>query len=914
MKASSNGYTHTPTPQYIQELATQVERDPTDLVQKIALANALEQTGEIAASVTLYKEIIEQDRDGNYGLVARKALESLENSSVSQTPRSTSTTSSLTQSQANISDLTPTSQQKSIRLRFLSAFPGLRHGWKNLNFRTKLTILLVAGTAIPVIIVTQGIVAVTKESLFLKFKQSLQREGMYFTEDYVTWNVDESRTEAQTIANFVQTVQIDLSNPRQIAASRKLLQNYIGNFKVSQESNSLEKNIRILTDAQGRTVTQNVQTLADESFNSPPEKLQLTPRYRQVSLPVGIYLGDIPIVKNALSTGKELGGMELLKSDVLKRLGQDKQANIGLQAQSNQELPTSEQPFPKGTYDIDGGQAALVPMVVKPIKIGNKLVGTAIVGTIENRSSITVDSFKVRVNVPVASVFARDWRISSNIPAANGQRDIGTRAPRSVAEIVLNRGQEYIDLTKIAGANYLGVYQPLYDHQQELNAKKAKPVGMTFVARPVAELDSLLALQQLAAYGIGLVMSLVAGVLAIIIAGSFARPLGRLADFASLIGNGKQGIRLEDEQRQDEIGILTHNLNAMAAKIEADVQGIRSREILQRREKERLQQGMINLLLETETAKDGDLTVRAKVNQGETGAIADAFNSVISSLQQLVIKVSSATKTVQSSAIDSEASVEKLSHEATTQADVVTEALTSVEQMERSIGAIAQSAQTAAAIAHQALEAATDGDRDMDRTVGSIETIRTSVAATTKKAKKLAESAQEISKIVSIISGISEKTNLLAFNAAIEASKAGEHGKGFRQVANEVRRLAERVTESTKEIEQLVTSIQQGTSDVLKTMEVSFAEVATGTQLVANTKQNLQSLAAVSQQIDSLLQSISVSTVSQAENSKMVNSTMQAVSAIAQTTKVESEAVLSAMQELLEVAQQLQNSVSRFRV
>ena len=202
----------------------------------------------------------------------------------------------------------------------------------------------------------------------------------------------------------------------------------------------------------------------------------------------------------------------------------------------------------------------------------------------------------------------------------------------------------------------------------------------------------------------------------------------------------------------------------------------------------------------------------------------------------------------------------------------------------------------------------------MDRTVGSIETLRTSVAATTKKAKKLAESAQEISKIVSIISGISEKTNLLAFNAAIEASKAGENGKGFRQVANEVRRLAERVTESTKEIEQLVTSIQQGTSDVLKTMEVSFAEVATGTKLVANTKQNLQSLAAVSQQIDSLLQSISVSTVSQAENSKMVNSTMQAVSAIAQTTKVESEAVLSAMQELLEVAQQLQNSVSRFRV
>lgn len=904
MPPSSNGYTHTPTPENIKELAAKVEREPTDLVQKIALANALEQTGEIARAVALYQEVLQQDIEG-YGLVARKALENIQNSSAPDSASLSDASSSLT------TDVAPISHQHQ-RQRFNSA-SRRRSWWKNLNFRTKLTILLVASTAIPVIIVTQGIVAVTKQSLFSKFQQSLQREGMYFTEDYVVWNVDESRTEAQTIAQFVQTLQINLSNPRQMAASRQLLQNYISNFRVSPESNSVEKNIRILTDAQGRIVAQYVQTLADQSFNVPPDKLQLTPRYRRVSLPIGIYLGDIPIVKNALRTGIELGGMELLTSDVLKRLGQDKQANIGLKPQPAQGL-TSEQPFPNGTYDIDRGRAALVSMVVKPIKIRNKLVGTAIVGTLENRTLLTVDSFKARVNVPVASVFALDWRISSNVPASNGQRDIGTRAPRSVAEMVLNRGQKYTEQTKITGANYLGVYQPLYDHQQELNPTKAKPVGMTFVGRPIAELDALLAKQQEAAYAIGLAMSLIAAAIAVLIAGSFARPLRRIADFASAVGEGKQGIRLEDDRRQDEIGILTRNLNGMTAKIETNLQAIRQKEILQRLEKERLQQGMINLLLETETAKYGDLTVRAKVNQGETGAIADAFNSVISSLQQLVIQVQTAAKSVQSAAIDSEASVEKLSDEATTQADVVTEALTSVSQMEQSIQAIAQSAQTAAAIAHQAKVAAKDGDRDMDLTVDSIDTIRISVAETTRKAKRLAESAQEISKIVNIISGISEKTNILAFNAAIEASKAGEKGIGFRQVASEVRRLAERVTESTKEIEQLVSSIQQGTSDVLKTMEVSNTQVATGTQLVARTKQNLQSLAAVSQQIDFLVQSISVSTVSQAENSKMVNSSMQAAKAIAQTTSVESEAVLSAMQELLEVAQELQNSVSRFRV
>ena len=908
MTASSNSYSPTPTPEYIAALAAEVERNPKDLVQKILLANALEQTGKISASVALYQEVIDGDKDGDYSLIAHKALENLANSNAPELVSLQDTNS--IESKPPVKSNQTIARPNQAPQRFKAVFPSLSQSWKNLNFRTKLAILLVASTAIPVIIVTQGIVAVTKESLYLKFKQSLQREGTTFVKDYVLWNVDESRTEADTIAQFLQTTQIDLSNPQQIAARRQLLQNYIGNFRVSQESNSVEKNLRILTDAQGRTVVQYIQTLAEESFNPRADQLQLTPRYRRVSLPLGIYLGDVPIVKNALQTGKGLGGMELLKSDVIKRLGQDKQANIDVRR--SLQVPTSEQPFPAGTYGIDGG-TALVSMVVQPIKIGNKLVGTVIVGSVENRNFLTIDSFKARVNVPIATIFAQEWRINSNVPAINGTRNIGTFAPRHVAETVLNRKQELIERAKIAQVDYLGVYQPLYDHQQELNPTKAKPVGMGFIARPLSELDGLLAQQLRTAYAIGLAMTLIAALVAILIAGSFARPLKRLADFASAVGEGK-GIRLEDTQRQDEIGILTRSLNLMAANIETNLLAIRQQEALQRQEKESLQQGMVNLLLDTETVKQGDLTVRAKVDRGETGAIADALNMVISSLRSLVIQVQNAANKVQTEAIETEQGVEKLSGEATSQAALVAQTLGSVAQMEQSIVAIARSAQTAAAIARSALESAQEGDQTMDRTVDSIEMVRASVSETTKKAKRLAQSAQEISKIVSLISEISEKTNILAFNAAIEASKAGEHGKGFRLVANEVRRLAERVTESTREIEQLVSTIGQATQDVLKTMEVSNTQVITGTSLVTKTKQTLQSLAVVSQEIDSLLQSISTSTDSQAENSKMVNSSMQTVSAIAQTTKLESEAVLSAMQELLLVAQELQNSVSRFRV
>lgn len=909
MIATSKGYPNTPIPPDIEALAAEVERDPTDLVAKITLANALEQAGEVSKAVTLYQEVVALDGEGIYGSVSQKALENLDSKPLPESAQLKNGGSSYSEPSKELQT------QPSIAYSSPSLLQRLRQGWENLNLRTKLTILLVGSAALPVIVVTQGIVAVTKERLSLIFKESVQKEATVFVEEYVLWDVEESKSEANTIAQLVQTIKIDLSNPRQVARERDLLQTYIGNFKVAQGSGSIDKNIRILTDAQGRTVAQKIQSLAEDSFNYPPDKLGVNARYRPVSLPLGIYLGDIPIVKNALSSGKPLSGMELLNSEVLKRLGQDKQAYIGLRPQLTQGVPESEQPFPKGTYDIDGGRAALAGMVVYPIKIGNKLVGTVIVGSLMNRTPVVVDSLKERQNVPFSTVFAQDWRVSSNVPYTDGQtRDIGTRAARNVAETVLNQGQEFIGLTMIAGANYLAVYQPLYDHQKELNPTGAKPVGMAFVGRPLAESESLLAKQQVIAYGTGGGMLLLAGLVAIPVAGSLARPLRRLTHFSQQVATGEQGVRLEPTSRGDEIGVLSRQLNAMTASIEANLEALRHQEAQQRQAKERLQKGMINLLLDIEGANQGDLTVRAAVKEGEMGSVADAFNTVISSLRQIVLQVKNAANLVHESAFESEASVQKLSDEATNQAKVVAEAQNSVEKMGESIAAIATNAQGAASIARQALVAAIDGDKTMDQTVSSIQTIRVSVAETTKKAKRLAESSQEISKIVSIISGISEKTNLLAFNASIEAARAGENGQGFRVVADEVRRLAERVTDSTKEIEQLVSTIQQETTDVLQTMEGSTTQVATGSQMVLKTKQTLQVLAHISQEIDQILQSISTSTFSQAQTSKMVNQTMQAVAAIAQTTSSESGAVVSSLQELVLVAEELQNSVSRFRV
>jgi twitching motility protein PilJ len=255
-----------------------------------------------------------------------------------------------------------------------------------------------------------------------------------------------------------------------------------------------------------------------------------------------------------------------------------------------------------------------------------------------------------------------------------------------------------------------------------------------------------------------------------------------------------------------------------------------------------------------------------------------------------------------------------LAEDANAQARAIQSVSSSVEQIAQSIQKVSESAQDAAHIAHQSRLAAQEGEKTMDETVNSIYQIRHSVADTSKKAKRLADSSQEISKIVSIIADISEKTNLLAFNASIEAARAGENGQGFRVVADEVRRLAEQVTFSAQEIEQLVITIQGETAEMMQMMEESTTQVVSGTTLVQKTKETLQKLAQISQEIDRLLESISERTASQKLTSQQVTETMHEVAFITKETASESKSVSESLQQLVTVAVGLQQSASRFQV
>src|ERR687886_5383 len=334
----------------------------------------------------------------------------------------------------------------------------------------------------------------------------------------------------------------------------------------------------------------------------------------------------------------------------------------------------------------------------------------------------------------------------------------------------------------------------------------------------------------------------------------------------------------------------------------------------QRREKEALQLQLLELLSDVEGAARGDLTVRADVTAGEIGTVADFFNAVIESLRGIVTQVKTAATQVNASLGENEGAISQLSLEALRQAEDTTRTLDSVEQMTRSIQEVAENARQAAAVARTASTTAEAGGLAIDRSVQNIFTLRETVSETAKKVKRLGESSQRISKVASLIEQIALQTNLLAINAGIEAARAGEQGLGFAVVAEEVGELAARSAAATKEIEEIVESIQKETSDVVEAMEVGTAQVVEGTHLVKDAKQSLSQILEVSRQIDDLVQSISSATVTQAQTSQSVTDLIKQIAQVSERTSNSTRQVSRSLKETVGIAQELQESVGTFKL
>lgn len=330
--------------------------------------------------------------------------------------------------------------------------------------------------------------------------------------------------------------------------------------------------------------------------------------------------------------------------------------------------------------------------------------------------------------------------------------------------------------------------------------------------------------------------------------------------------------------------------------------------------KERLQQTAVQLLIAVRPALEGDLTVRATVTEDELGTVADAYNNTIQSLRKLVIQVKNAADNVALTSHSSESAIANLSTQAQYQVEELTDTLEQIQEMVNVTQVVSHNAQQVEVALKQANQTVQTGNAAMSRTVDGILEIKKTVTDTGKKIKRLSESSQKISRVVSLISNFSTQTQLLALNAAIEATRAGEFGRGFAVVADEVRSLARQSAKATTEIEKLVQEIQAETIDVASAMETGIEQVAQGTDLVNQTRQSLDAIAVSTEQIGQLVQGITVSTLAQTQQSEAVTQTIADLAVVANRTSAGSVQISHSFQELLATAKNLQASVERFKV
>jgi twitching motility protein PilJ len=334
----------------------------------------------------------------------------------------------------------------------------------------------------------------------------------------------------------------------------------------------------------------------------------------------------------------------------------------------------------------------------------------------------------------------------------------------------------------------------------------------------------------------------------------------------------------------------------------------------QQRQQERNQDAILRLLDELGSLADGDLTVEVTVTEDITGAIADSINFALEALRDLVRTINDTAVQVDAAARDTRATAEDLADASESQTRQITTAGSQISEMAEQIEQVSGNAERSTTVARQSVDIAHNGGEAVRRTIEGMNAIRETIQETSKRIKRLGESSQEIGDIVELINDIAEQTNILALNAAIQASMAGEAGRGFAVVADEVQRLAERSANATRQIEALVKTIQTDTNEAVTSMEESTSGVVNTAELAENAGSALDEIENVSNNMSTLIESISHSAGQQSEAAAGVSRTMTSIQDITSRTSRGTSKTAESIGKLAELATQLRTSVAGFKL
>jgi twitching motility protein PilJ len=371
--------------------------------------------------------------------------------------------------------------------------------------------------------------------------------------------------------------------------------------------------------------------------------------------------------------------------------------------------------------------------------------------------------------------------------------------------------------------------------------------------------------------------------------------------FALACAGGLWRVSLLDSKRQQSV--------AQAQRLTAENQELQAKRV-----NDGNQAAILRLMNELQAVAEGDLTQETTVTEDITGAIADSVNYTVEELRILVGNVQSTASRVAQTTAQVENTSTELLAASTEQLREIRETGQSVLDMAGRINSVSVQAQDSALVARQSLVAAESGLSAVQNAIGGMNSIRDQIQETSKRIKRLGESSQEIGEITELISDITEQTNVLALNATIQAASAGEAGRGFSVVAEEVQRLAERSADATRQISALVKAIQTDTQDAVAAMERSTHGVVEGAKLSDTAGTALTEIDRVSRRLAELIEQISKATSAEAASANLVANNIQHIFAVTEQTGEGTRATSQQVRELSQMANELRESVSRFKI
>jgi methyl-accepting chemotaxis protein len=812
-----------------------------------------------------------------------------------------------------------------------------RRIWDNLSLRTKLLLLLTATTALPTFVITQQLVNISENNFIGKLKDSLKNKATVFRDQYV-FNT-EAPGEAKKIAEVIEESELDLNLIQTDKEIQKRLQILV---RLDPES-EVQKHMsfKIVTDAKGRTIAQTISVIQD---NDPKPKLPdaeakvSLQEYQSVDLPTGILLDDIPIVQEVLKTKKALSGVELVKGAPLERLGLGKQAAIATRPQVIQGLPLPKQPVPEGTYDLDKSKAGLVNMAVYPIEGENgKIVGTVIVGSLLNRNYQLVDEFRHKYNSEgVATIFAKDWRIATNIPYVDpttknmdGTRSSGTFLAREVAEAVLNNDREFVGTTNIAGLNYFTTYLPLYDHTKSLNSP-AKPVGMVSVAQPLTIIDRAVSQQHFIGYSVGGGILIIVLLIAIPLATTISSPLSNLANLAQNIQKGEVEVKIPTTEREDEIGLLNNALSNLVENLVANQGQLRQESDRREQQAAIIQDEAANLTLDVgqlldvvSSLEEGDFTVEAEVSDRATGLVADTLNRLIEELAATLSNVVSTVRQVTNSADD----LEKLAHSTAQQAQQQAQSVTDIKVLVSSTYSISQNTAEQALISSEAVKEARKavdrGEEEILSMSEEIDLLHNGTQQIIKRAETLSEFVALAAQFAEDQKRVAALTRVLALNASMVASRASAQEdpdqfivitKEFETIAQQVNDLAMQTNQGLLRLKQRTDQIETVVSGITQDIQEIDRAVGQFDLSVQNSRQVFNNIKEVTEKVDLVGQEVTNSSMSIAELTQTTLRSVENIAKVATETERSSQFTSEQASLMDHLARTLLERVSFFRL